>query len=57
MCTIIRFLRLTIQSTRTIHDWVKYVYNFANLCVGDSESGDDYEADMHFQFGLILVHC
>ena len=57
MCTIIRFLRLTIQSTRTVHDSVKYVYNFANPCVGDSESGDDYEADMHFQFGLILVHC
>ena len=33
------------------------VYNFANPCVGDSESGDDCEAVMPFQFGLILVHC
>ena len=32
-------------------------YNFTNPCVGDSESGNDCEAVMQFQFGLILVRC
>ena len=45
-------LRLTMQSTLINHDSVKYVYNFANPCVGDSESGDDCEAVMHFQFAF-----
>ena len=41
-----------MQSTLINHDSVKYVYNFANPCVGDNESGDDCEAVMHFQFAF-----